>query len=188
VKIILLGTLAIMSASAFVPAASQVLTPWGCEENDGAPFGQTGDKGEDELKAFAQSNGLELEPTLAKANSGDKKALERILGLSIQFHRLDGSARTYGNVVYSIFLSLGEQKNNGFMSALSVQDKSVKQRIRDILWHPLLCLPADQRVAGERATREAIPRVWPPEYSFGLDDSVFGQVPNRELRPRSASQ
>src|SRR5258708_4230252 len=76
--------------------------------DDGMPFGKITDSDSDRLLQFAKEKGFDLSSDLQKADAKDTNALARVFGLSMTFESLDQNARTYGQVIYSSFLNLGE--------------------------------------------------------------------------------
>lgn len=109
---------------------------WTCAPDDGAPFGRSTEKDAANLVSFAGESGIDLLKTLDKVYAGDTAALAAVLQISTKFKSLDVPARTYGNMIYSIFLNLGERKGtDGFLTVLFHQDAQTQQKVRDILWH-----------------------------------------------------
>jgi hypothetical protein len=160
-----------------VPAAEPPF--WPCESNDGAPFGHLTDSDEAKLISLASAGGLDLRPTLEKVYAGDKEALASVLRLSSQLKSRDMPMRVYGNMVYSIFLNLGEAKGPEFVISVVVgQEPAVRQRIRDFLWYPVFCVPKEQRAEAEKSGRTEFPLLWPPDFVFGKDDPLFSKTPN----------
>jgi hypothetical protein len=152
---------------------------WPCVANDGAPFGHLTESDLDTLISLAAANGLELVPTLKKVYTGDKEALATILRFSSRLQSLDTPTRVYGNMMYSIFLNLGEAKGTQFViEVILSQEPMVRQRIRDFLWYPTFCVPKGERAEVERAIRAEFPLLWPPDFVFGKGDALFGKTPN----------
>jgi len=161
-------------------------TPWGCAANDGRPFGPMEDRQVLEFERYARERGLDLQPTADRMASGDRKALAEFLRFSLAFQRIDGPARTYGNMVWSVFLNLGERRTPVFVPVLKAQDARVRQRIEDILWFPTLCIPASERRADSAAENERDGRamgLWGSHFVFGKGDPVFGSPPQDQWMP-----
>lgn len=175
------GSLLVLLLGAQAPASTVEKTPWGCAANDGRPFGPMGDQQVLEFERYARERGLKLQPVADRVASGDRKALGEFLRFSLTFQRIDGPARTYANMVYSLFLNLGEGGPHIFLPVLKVQDTRVRQRIWDILWFPMLCLPTSERAEGENDARAM--GLWPSNFVFGKGDPVFGPPPESELMP-----
>jgi hypothetical protein len=168
---------ALLGIAAPVPSLPKAESKWSCDVNDGAPFGHLGTSGEDILIQFAHQHGLDLRATLKSAYGGDASALARILRLSGAFDQLDVAARVYGNMVYSIFLNLGEARGtSAFIIVLNQQDDAVRQDVRDILWRPLLCVPLDKRSVAEAGARHENPDIWPAGYVFGKGAGIFARA------------
>ena len=169
-------------------AGSQVLAGeppfWPCKPHAGAPYGYLVDSDElNQLISLAAANGLDLLPTLEKVYAGDKEALARVLRLSSRLTSRNMPMRMYGNMVYSIFLNFGESKGEStepdvFIPVLLSQEPAVRQRIRDLLWYPVFCLPEAEREDAGRSQRALWPAVWPPDFVFGKDDRLFSKTPN----------
>lgn len=151
---------------------------WPCEQDDGAPFGHLVDSDVDQLVAVARSAGVDLVPTVEKVHSGDKAALASIFQLSKEIQKRDVAMRVYGNMVYSIFLNLGENGPPIFVPTLLAQETEVRQRVRDFLWYPIFCTPEAQRGEAGRAARAYFPELWPADWEFGKNDSLFITTPS----------
>lgn len=161
---------------------------WPCEANDGAPYGRLTDSDADTLVSVASASGLELGLTLKKVYAGDQDALAMILRFSSQLKTLDMPARAYGNLVYSIFVNLGEARGTDFVTSVIVlQEPAVQERIRDFLWYPIFCIPEERRAEVEQELRADHPSLWPPEFAFGEKDSLFSKTPNNTLEPLHSS-
>jgi len=161
---------------------------WPCGSIGTPPFGDLTDGDADKLLALASSNGLELRPTIEKVYAGDKEALATLLRFSTQLKSLDISTRAYGNMVYSIFLNLGEAKSPQlFIPVLLDQPPQVRQRVRDFLWYPMFCVPEEHRAEVEREVHGDFPLLFPPDFVFGKDDSLFNKAPNTALPPPVSS-
>src|SRR6516165_5523432 len=82
-------------------------------EQAARPFGRVDDLDVDRLQEFALKRaGFDLKTEMACVYSSDKKidedALGRVFFFSRQFNTLDKYARTYGQIIYSTLLNIGE--------------------------------------------------------------------------------
>src|SRR5436305_13386132 len=77
-------------------------------QDDGMPFGQIGDSDVDRLAEFAKKTGFDLNAEMERVYNKDEEALGRLFKFSLVFKTLDANARTYGQIIYSAFLNLGE--------------------------------------------------------------------------------
>lgn len=142
--------------------------------NTGMPFGRIEDREIEQLARFSKSKGIDVIAEIQKAYSRDEAALAKVFGFSMQFDSLDQNARTYGQIVYSSLLNLGETWGvDKFAEVLSKQDPKVQQRIRDFLFYDVTQAPEDQRSKIEAETKKAYPTLFPPGYIFGRDDPIF---------------
>jgi hypothetical protein len=144
--------------------------------NDGMPFGEIGDSDVDALMAFAKDNGVDLQQELEKAYADDQQALASVFAFSLKFTKLDKNARSYGQVIWSSLLNLGERHGvEKYAEILNAQDAGVQQRIRDILFYPVVHLPQtmSERRLSEQAERKQDPTLFPSSYEFGRNDTVF---------------
>jgi hypothetical protein len=142
--------------------------------DDGMPFGKITDTDTDHLMEFARAQGFYLSAELQKVYAKDTNALGRVFGFSLSFKTLDQNARTYGQVVYSSLLNLGESIGPEQYSAVVLaQSPEVQQRIRDFLYFPMTRVPKNERAQVDKEVREDFPRLFPKDYQFGHDDSLF---------------
>ena len=110
--------------------------------DDGMPFGKITDSDTDQLIQFAKERGFDLSSELQQAYAKDTNALAHIFRFSLTFKSLDQNARTYGQVIYSSLLNLGETMGpEQYSSVVVAQDPEVQQRIRDFLYFPVPRVP-----------------------------------------------
>jgi hypothetical protein len=142
--------------------------------DDGMPFGKITDSDTDHLMEFARAHGFDLSSELQKAYAKDTNALARVFGFSLSFKSLDQNARTYGQVIYSSLLNLGETIGPEQYSAVVLtQSPEVQQRVRDFLYFPMTRVPKNERAQVDKEVREDFPRLFPKDYQFGHDDPLF---------------
>jgi hypothetical protein len=142
--------------------------------DDGMPFGKITEADTDHLMKFAQTQGFDLSAELQKAYAKDTNALGRVFGFSLSFKTLDQNARTYGQVIYSSLLNLGEAIGPEQYSAVVLaQRPAVQQRVRDFLYFPVTRAPKNERAHVDKEVREDFPRLFPKDYQFGQDDPLF---------------
>ena len=147
----------------------------GCAtKDDGMPYGNITETDIASLTHFAKTQGLDLDVEGKKLYSKDKTALARIFKLSLAFKTLDRNARTYGQIVYSSLLNLGETMGvEEYSRVLSAQDPVVQQRVRDFLYYPMTRLPREARAHNEQQVRVDYPTLIPKDYQFGQNDPIF---------------
>lgn len=98
------------------------------------------------LEARANKAGVDLMGDMKRAYERDEEALLRVFAYSLTFTKLDRDARTYGQLVYSSLLNMGEGRGVEAYSKLVVaQPPDVRQRIRDFLWYPVIQVPKPLR-------------------------------------------
>lgn len=142
--------------------------------NDGMPFGKIMDADVERLMEFARAQGVDLKAELQKAYAKDTKALGRVFEFSLSFNTLDQNARTYGQVIYSSLLNLGETiGREPYSEVVLAQKPEVQQRIRDFLYFPMTRVPMNDRAEVDKEVREDFPRLFPKDYQFGHDDPLF---------------
>src|SRR5207253_6845588 len=67
---------------------------------------------------------------------------------------------SYGQIVYSSFLNLGEAVGvDAYVKVLDRQSPEVQQRVRDFLYYPMLRVPKEQR----KEVEEENSRMYPPD-------------------------
>ena len=145
-----------------------------CAVDDGMPFGRTTEADEERLDQFARARGFNLTREMELAYQNDTKALARVFQFSTTFTRLDRNARTYGQIIYSSLLRLGESKGvPAYAQVLSAQTPAVQQRVRDFLYFPMTQAPKREREEAERESRSDYPTLFPPTFHFGRNDPLF---------------
>jgi hypothetical protein len=141
---------------------------------DGMPFGKITDSDTDQLMQFAKERGFDLSSELQKAYAKDTNALARVFRFSLTFKSLDQNARTYGQVIYSSLLNLGETIGpEQYSSVLVAQNLEVQQRVRDFLYFPITRVPKKEGAQADKEVREDFPKLFPNDYQFGHDDPLF---------------
>lgn len=142
--------------------------------DNGPPFGNITTVDTNRLMQFAKEKGLDMRGDLKKAYAKDTNALAAIFRFSLEFKSLDQNARTYGQMLYSNFLTLAQAMGPEQYSAVVVaQTPEVQQRIRDFLYFPVTRVPAKERAVVDNEVRGHFPRLFPPAYHFGEDDPLF---------------
>ena len=146
----------------------------GHAQDDGMPFGQIGDADVDRLAQFAKKSGFDLKPEMERVYKKDEEALARLFKFSLAFKTLDANARTYGQIIYSSFLNLGEAIGvDAYVKVLNRQSPEVQQRVRDFLYYPMLRVPKEHRAEVEQENSRTYPTLFPKGFQFGRDDPVF---------------
>lgn len=144
--------------------------------DDDMPFGKITDGDTEQLMQFAKERGFDLSSDLQKAyaKDTDTNALARVFGFSLTFKSLDKNARTYGQVIYSSLLNLGETMGvEQYSSVIVAQSPKVRQRIRDFLYFPTIRTPEKERTQVDKEVRADFPNLFPKDYQFGHDDPLF---------------
>jgi hypothetical protein len=142
--------------------------------DDGMPFGKITDSDLDQLRQFAKKEGVDFVAELDKAYAKDTNALAKVFRFSLAMKSLDQNARTYGQVIYSSFLNLGETMGTERYSEVVVaQEPDVQQRIRDFLYFPVTCVPREVRAQVDKRVREEHPKLFPEDYQFGHGNPLF---------------
>jgi hypothetical protein len=143
---------------------------------DGMPFGRVDEADVDRLQEFALKRGFDLKAEMARVY-GEKKidedALGRVFIFSRQFKMLDKDARTYGQIIHSSLLNIGEHIGvPAYVKIIDRQPPDVQQRVRDFLWYPAWHWHAEHKQnSGELET--LYPGLFPKSYLFGRDDPIF---------------
>ena len=144
--------------------------------DDGMPFGRIGDADVDRLREFALKRaGFDFKAELARVygpgRKVDEDALGRVFLFSRQFNTLDKYARTYGQIIHSSLLNIGEHIGvPAYARIIDRQPPDVQQRIRDFLYYPAWHARRDKlREDYERA----YPGLFPKTYQFRRDDPIF---------------
>ena len=142
--------------------------------DDGMPYGNITETDMESLTQFAKVQGVDLGVEGKKLYAKDKTALARIFKLSLAFKTLDKNARTYGQIIYSSLLNLGETMGvEEYSRVLSAQAPEVQQRVRDFLYYPMTRLSREARAHNEQQVRVDYPTLFPKDYQFGLNDPIF---------------
>ena len=152
--------------------ASFVLCCSALAQDDGMPFGQIGDSDVDRLAEFAKKTSFDLNAEMERVYNKDEEALVRIFKFSLVFKTLDANARTYGQIIYSAFLNLGEV-TDAYFKVLDRQPPEIQQRIRDFLYYPYLKVPKEHRKEVEQG--RAYQMLFPKGFQFGRNDPVFAK-------------
>jgi hypothetical protein len=149
----------------------------GQAQDAGMPFGPIGEADAQRLAEFAKKSGFDLKrETDLIYGKKDEEALARFFRFSISFSALDNNARTYGQILYSILLNLGEEMGEeNFVKVLDRQSADVQQRVRDYLYFPILVVAKEKRKETEDETRRAHPALFPISFQFGRGDPVFAR-------------
>jgi hypothetical protein len=166
----------VLMAAALAGCSSTNVQPDAASQSadDGMPFGKITDSDTDHLMEFARAQGFDLSSELQKAYAKDTNALARVFSFSTSFKTLDQDARTYGQVIYSSLLNLGETLGPEQYSAVVVaQSPEVQQRVRDFLYYPTTLAPQKERAQVDKEVREDFPILFPKDYQFGHDDPLF---------------
>jgi hypothetical protein len=142
---------------------------------DGMPFGRIEDADVERLQEFARERGFDMKAEMARVYCCDKKidedALARVFVFSRQFNALDRNARTYGQIIYSSLLRIGEVLGVPYyVTIIDRQPRDVQQRIRDFLWYPIWHTEHKQN-SGEFGS--VYPGLFPKSYQFGRGDPIF---------------
>jgi hypothetical protein len=144
------------------------------ELSDGRPFGPINEVDVDQLMKFGRARGFDLQPEMQRIYKKDEEALARLFKLSLSFKTLNRNARTYGQMIYSSWLRLGETYGvDSFLKVLDRQPEEVQQRVRDYLYYPLLRTPKEKRKDTLEELRRMHPRLFPSDFQFGRNDPVF---------------
>lgn len=166
-------TLVLLVALGTAPCLSSAGTP-PTGYNTGMPFGLIGARELDRLQSFAQRAKVDLIGDVRAAYQGDEPALARVFAFSTRFDRLDAHARTYGQIVYSAMLNLGEQRGiPWFARIVAAQPPDVRQRVRDFLFFDATQAPKKERAHAAAAARRSAPDLFPADYVFGAGNPLF---------------
>ena len=142
--------------------------------NTGNPFGPIEDHDIEALSQFSKTKGLDVIAEIKRAYGKEEASLAAVFRFSLQFNRLDRNARTYGQIVYSSLLDLGESWGvENYARVLAKQEPRVRQRIRDFLFYDVTQAPKNLRKKAEAETRKDNPELFPADYVFGRDDPIF---------------
>jgi hypothetical protein len=170
--------LATLVAVAAVTAVAAERTPGPIP--DGMPFGRIVDEDVDHLQEFAfKRAGFDLKGEMARVYGDggkvDEEALGRVFSFSRQFNTLDNHARTYGQIIYSSLLNIGEHIGvPAYTKILDRQPADVQQRIRDFLFYPYTRqLPKERWDEALGETHQMYPTLFPKGFRFGRNDPIF---------------
>jgi hypothetical protein len=138
---------------------------------EGTPFGPMSEQAWTALAVFVESQGISnFSADIQLANSSDSSALKRILRVSRLFTVLDGNARTYGNVLYSLFLRTSEANGcDWFGQIVAGEPAKDRQRVRDFLFYPARMAPRDV----QKETRTDCAVLFPDDFKFAREDDLF---------------
>jgi hypothetical protein len=143
---------------------------------DGMPFGRVDDAEIDRLQDFALKRGFDLKAEMARVYGEAKvneDALGRVFIFSRQFDALDKNARTYGQIIYSSLLNIGEHIGvPAYVKIIDLQPADVQQRIRDFLYYPDW---HTQHKENSGEYEKIYPGLFPKSYRFRHDDSIFAK-------------
>jgi hypothetical protein len=149
--------------------------------DDGMPFGRIEDADVDRLQEFAVKHGFDLKAEMERVYSRDNKldedALGRVFVFSRQFDALDRNARTYGQIIYSSLLNIGEVIGvPAYAKIIDRQPADVRQRIRDFLFYPIARnAPKTQWKAALDENDQMYPGLFPKDFQFGHGDPIFAK-------------
>jgi hypothetical protein len=141
----------------------------------GMPFGEVDELDVVRLATFARKSGVDLQSISDGLARSDKEALARLFNLSLAFDSLDKNARTYGQIVYSSLLNVGEQIGvEEYAKILEQQPAPVRQRVRDFLFYPAVSRAPKEKANEVLAEADKMyPTLFPADFEFGRDDPIF---------------
>ena len=144
------------------------------EEAEDEPYGPMSENSLDRFLALAQSHGVDIYAEMEKAYKGDGDALSNVLGLSVHFDKMDKITRVYGNLVFTSFLNLVEDRGEEFfVNSIEVHPAGVQQKIRDFVYFAVMRVPQQHKEEVEKETREHFRRMFPAGYVFGQGNALF---------------
>ena len=158
------------------------------DTSEGYPFGKVNDEDIAHLMAFAKAEHADLSGDLELAyRKSDDAALSRAFLFSLKLRKLDDDARTYGQIIFSSFLNLGDAKGGieRYSHVVAAQPKPVRQRIRDFIFYPETRGTREERVEAYKAVREEFPLLFPADYVFGSGNPLFKDLANQLPDPTS---
>ena len=127
--------------------------------DSGMPFGAITDEDIDRLNVYAKRKGEDLKSDANKMYDDDFEALRRVFRFSLQFDHFDQNCRTYGQIVYSRFLKLGEAWGvERYAKVLSSESSDVQQRVRDFNCYPATLKAPQEQKACIDETKKMYPR------------------------------
>jgi hypothetical protein len=143
--------------------------------SEGRPFGPVTEQDVETLNLFAKERGLDLTAEAKAMYGHDEEALAKVFRFSLQFGKLDQNARTYGQILYSSLLNLGEEGwLRTYAQVLNRQSPQVQQRVRDFLYYPTTRVPVNERKQIDRDLRQDLPMLFPSHYEFAAEDPFWG--------------
>ncbi len=142
----------------------------------GMPYGDITDANVEEFGIFAKANGLDVIAKMEDVyTKKDIAALGHVFQFSTKLSDFDMHARTYGQIIFSSLLNLGEawgKNDNPYFEVLNSQSPEVQQRIRDFLYYPLTFVPLEEKEQAEKEARKST-ILFPSGYVFGKGDPIF---------------
>lgn len=142
--------------------------------SEGMPFGPVTDQDVKTLNLFAKERGLDLVAEAKAIYGHDEEALAKVFRFSLQFDKLDQNARTYGQILYSSMLNLGEESwLRTYAQVLDKQSPQVQQRVRDFLYYPMTRVPVGERKQVDGNVRQNLPTLFPSHYKFAAEDPFW---------------
>jgi hypothetical protein len=140
------------------------------------PFGDITDANIEELRTYGKAKGLDIIGDIEDVyRKNDLTALGRVFQFSNKLSDFDMGARTYGQIIFSSLLNLGEawgKDNNPYFEVLNSQSPEVQQRIRDFLYYPLTFVPQEEKEEAEKEARKST-TIFPSGFVFGKGDPIF---------------
>ena len=143
---------------------------------EGMAFGKVDNADVDRLQEFALKRGFDLKANMARVYGEkkiDEEALGRVFIFSREFNTLDKSARTYGQIIYSSLLNIGEAIGiDRYIKIIDRQPPDVQQRVRDFLYYPDW---HSHRAQNRHVYEKVYPGLFPKSYQFGRGDPIFAK-------------
>lgn len=166
--------------------------PWSRAFGEGAgmPFGRIGQEEVDRLSEFAKKEAdFDLNgETMRAYRENDLEALGRLFRFSMVLRHFDANARTYGQIINSSLLNIGEQIGvDAYVKVIEQQPASVQRRIRNFLYYPYYRLRKQYREGGEQEVRNMYPALFPSTFEFGRDDPIFEEALRDEETAKEVS-
>jgi hypothetical protein len=105
----------------------------------------------------------------------DADALGRVFAFSLTFNSLDQNARTYGQIIFSSLLNIGEVVGvPAYAKIIDRQPPKVQQRIRDFLFYPIAQrVPKKEWPRAFEENQRVYPGLFPKSFQYGRDDPLF---------------
>jgi hypothetical protein len=142
----------------------------------GMPFGLITDADVEHLFQFAKNSHSDFASDIERVygDTIDKEALSRVFQFSLAFKSIDKDTRTYGQIIWSSLLNIGEGIGvEEYVRVIDKQTPEVQQRIRDFLYYPRTLAAKEVREETDRETREMYPTLFPVGFQFGRGDPLF---------------